>query len=1082
MRLRLLLVLIPLFVAVGVHAQERIVTGKVTSTEEGTPLPGVNVSVKGTSNGTATDAEGNYSIRVAGANSILVFSFIGLKTEEITVGERSVIDIGLALDATQLNEVVVTALGIKREVKSLPFAAQQINSDKLNMTRANNVNDGLAGKVSGIQVRGQAGSALGRNSTIRIRGASSLEDGAPLYVLDGTPVNSQDINPDDIESVNVLKGPAATAMYGQRGDHGVIIMTSKKGTRGAGLGINVTQNTYAEKVYILPRQQNSYAGGAFPDLVKFNWQPGMPDGWKALDGKYYPDYTDDGSWGPRMVGQEYIPWYAWAPGTKYSFKTAKLTPQPNNIRDFYRTGVNSITNVSVSKSQDNYSYRVSYTNQTQTGILPNTNLKKNTFSTQTSIDLGKIFTVAANINYVDQFLHGEFDDGYSNQTSGSFNQWFHRDLNMNILNELSGLKSPEGRFVSWNHFNPDYYVQDSNNDGVINGDLFYRGYYWYGHKTYMENINQNDHRTRLFGDISITAKLSDKISVQGIYQKNQVVSYGETKRPSILPYSFNTELRPTNEPQWDYYGTGQSFAKEDNLQFLVSYNDRLANDKITVSANAGGNLRMEKGTQISANTINGLVVPNLYTLSNSKTSPFAYSNLRSRKEVRSLYARASVGYKDLIFLDGSLRNDWSSALPSSNNSYLYGSLGTSFVFSELTSSALPFLSFGKIRLSAAKVGSDLPAYSTSLLYGLGTTPWNGNVTMTTPNTLIDPHIQPSLSTSYEGGLDLKFFENRIELGVTYYKQIRTKEILSVDVSGASGFTQKLINAGKLESSGIELQLDAHIIKRKSFSWDVSYNMAHNTSKVVSLVPGVDAVAQGNGTLTDAAQTATVYNIAGARWGQLRGFGIKKVNGKPVLDDNGFYVPVQNQNLGSILPAFTGGIQNAFSYKNFNLSVNIDFQKGGKFFSLSDWYGTFSGLTERTARLNDRGVPERTAVADGGGVHVKGVNAAGEAKDHYVEAKLYYQQFANNGIAENSIYDLTYVKLREVNLQYNIPVSRLGSFFKIVRTASVSVVGRNLWMIYSSCKDYDPSIISGTFGENGQLPGTRQLGFQVKLGF
>ena len=1054
-------------------AQERVITGRVSSTEDGSALPGVNVVVKGTINGSVTDADGKYSLSVPSSNASLVFSFIGLSTYEIVVGERTVLDVQLALDVTQLSEVVVTALGIPRDAKSLPYANQQVGADKLNMTRANNITDALAGKVAGIQILGQSGAKLGSNSNIRIRGASSLEDKGPLFVLDGTPVSSQDINPDDIESTNVLKGPAATAIYGQRGDGGVIMLTSKRAKKNAGMGITLNQSVFAEEVYILPRQQNTYAGGAFSDLQKFTYTADMPVEWKPLDGKYYPDYTDDGSWGPKMVGQEYIPWYAYAPGTKYTGKTASLTPQPNNIRDFYGTGKNSITNLSFTKANDDYNIRVSYTNQTQIGIMPNTGLSKNTFSTQFGVTLSKLITIGANLNFVGQTLRGEFDDTYSNQTSGSFNQWFHRDLDMKILNELSGQTSPDGRLVSWNHFNPSSW-------GAL-GDKFYRGYYWYGHKSYLEQIDYTDNRNRFFGDFNMKFNISKEFTVQAFYRKTEVNNSSENRRPSILPYSFQTELRPTGQAQWDSYATSSSFSKEDNIEVLASFNKTFLDGKLSISAFGGGNLRMNSSWNIDNSTNLGLVVPNLYTLQNSKTQPFQYNNLRYKKEVQSLYARGTFGYKDMIYVDWSVRNDWSSALPAAKNSYLYPSVGTSFVFSELTESALPALSFGKLRASYANVGSDLDPYKTSLLYGLGNTQWNGNSTTATPNTLIDPSIQPSLSTSSEIGLDLKFFRNRLGFSTTYYVTDKTKEIIPVSVSGASGFTSKLINAGHIRNSGVEVTVNAIPVKTGSFEWDVTLNVARNTTEILELVPGVDAVVQNGGANADAFATATIYNIVGQKWGQLRGFGTKTIDGQPVLDAAGFYTPIQNQNLGSVLPDFTGGVLNNLSYKNFNLAFNIDFQKGGKFFSLSDWFGTFSGLTERTAQLNDKGVAERTAVADGGGVHVFGVTEAGAPTDKYVEGKLYYQQFVNNGIASNSIYDLTFIKLREVNFGYRIPMEKFG-IGKTIRGASISFVARNLWLIYSPTKDFDASVISNTFGENGQFPGTRSLGFSLKLTF
>jgi TonB-linked SusC/RagA family outer membrane protein len=1065
---------------VSLYAQERTITGRVTATEDGQALPGVNVVLKGTTTGAVTDSDGNYRMVVPSSGGILVFTFIGLKTQEVPINNSTTLDIQMESDATQLGEIVVTALGVKRDVKSLPYAAQTVSTERLSITRPNNINDALAGKVAGVQVRGQSGAALGRNSSIRIRGAGSLTDKAPLYVLDGTPVASEDINPDDIESINVLKGPAATALYGQRGDAGVVLMTSKKSARdAAGIGVNVSQNLFFDKVYVLPRYQNSYAGGAYADLAEFTWENGMPEEWKSLDGKFYHDYTDDGSWGPRMVGQEYIPWYAWIPGTKYTGKTSKLVAQPDNIRDFYETGVNRTTNVSFNAGKENFNVRVAFTNQDIKGIMPNTELKKNTLATNMSFDLSKLITVGTNINYVNQQRIGEFDDGYSNQSSGSFNQWFHRNIDMNIMKELQNVKSPEGRLVSWNHFNPEYYVD--------HGDQFYRGYYWYNHFSYFNLIDYKNNKDRLFGDVNITFKFSDKFKVSGFYRKNQVTTNWEDKRPSILPYSFQTELRPTSQPQWDYYGTGNTFRKEDNLEAMATYSDKVLGDKLTIELMGGGNIRMEKYTENTGNTLDGLVVPDLFTLSNSRRQPFQSSNLRSRKEVRSIYGRGSFGYNDLLFLDVTARNDWSSALPAKNNSYFYPSVGLTFIFSEFLDSVLPAVSFGKLRGSWAQVGSDLDPYLTALTYGVDANQWNGNILTGTPNQSVFANIKPALSASTEAGIDLKFFENKLGISATYYMESKRDEILSVPVSGVSGFTSMLINAGQIDRSGIELQLDATPFQRGGWRWDVTLNAAKNKSEIVELAEGIDAIPQrdANGTIIqDAFATGAVYNAVGENWGQIRGFGIKRnADNVPILNDEGLFVPIQNQYLGSVLPDFTGGLVNMISYKNFLLNFNIDFQKGGKFFSLSDYYGTFSGLTQRTASLNDKGIPVRDAVSDGGGVHVKGVDeTSGEPVEYYVEGKTYYQQFANNGIAEEHVYDLSFVKLREVSFGYQIPVTKLGGLSKVFTAASFSLTGRNLWLISSNVRDFDPSEISNTFGENGQFPGTRSYGFNLKLSF
>jgi TonB-linked SusC/RagA family outer membrane protein len=1068
---------------VELKAQERSISGKVTAVEDGSPLPGVNVVLKGTTSGGVTNENGDYKIAIPSTGGTLVFTFIGLKSKEVEIGNLTTINVQMEQDISQLSEVVVTALNIKQDVKTLSYATQQINADKLTLARANNITDALAGKVAGVQLLSQAGSKLGAASNIRIRGVGSLVDGNPLYVIDGTPLatNQVDINNDDIESVNVLKGPQAVALYGQRGEYGVIVMTTKKAKKGQ-LGIELTNNTMAENVYILPKYQNSYAGGAFPDLKKFSWQAGMPDAWKSLDGKYYPDYEDDSSWGPRMVGQEYIPWYAWAPGTPYTGKTAKLTPQPHNVRDYYRTGVNSITNVAIGKAEENYSVRFSYTKQSQTGISPYTNLGKNTFSTQTSINLAKWLTVGANITYANTHTHGNFDDNYGNQTSGSFSSWFHRDIDMNIMKQLAFTKTPEGRLVSWNHFDPGDFNTSSGN-----GDKFYRGYYWLNHYSYAGLQNYNTDRNNLFGDVNLTINISKKFQAKAFYQKEQFVEVTENSIPTILATSFYTEQRNNG---YDYYGTGYTAQKEDNILGFVTYNDRIANDMLSINVTAGGNIRNERYQNLNANTYTsaGLVIPDLYTLSNTG-GQLNYGNTRLRKQVNSLYASGSFGFKDYLFLSWSARNDWSSALPKAHNSYFYPSLGLGFVFSELLPS-VPVLSYGKLRGNIAQIGSDLRAYGTTFTYGLGTNKWNGNSVSGTPDTKIDPNLKPSLSTNYEFGIDLKFLENRIGLSASYYNNDRKNQILTVPITPSSGYTGLTTNVAESISKGIELAIDATPVRVGGFSWEIAVNAAHNLSKIIKVAPGIAGIQarDANNTPIQSASfggpfTATIFHEAGKQWGQLRGYAIKRdAKGNPIIS-NGQYEADTNHDFGSVLPSFTGGVQNYFTYKNFRLAVNIDFQKGGKYYSMSDMWGGYSGLFARTAGVNDKGNPIRDAVADGGGVHIKGVNDEGAPVDQYVEAKTYFDgTLGGNGIIEKSVFDMSYVKMREVNLSYNIPVAKLGNLSKVFKTASVALIGRNLWLIYAKNRDFDPSVMSITTGENGQLPGTRSFGGSIKLGF
>jgi TonB-linked SusC/RagA family outer membrane protein len=1077
MRKNLLLSFLVFFsVVFAITAQERKITGKVTSSEERSGLPGVSIQIKGTSKGVQTDANGAYTV-MAPEGATLVYSYIGLLTQEVAIGNRSVIDIELANDSRQLNEVVVTALGVKRSEKSLTYASQGIKDENLNTIRQTNLNNAIAGKVAGIQVRSQSAVALGRDASIRIRGAGSLNDKAPLYILDGNPVGSADINLDDVENVNVLKGPAATALYGQRGDAGVILMTTKKGGANKGIGLEINQSTFVDNVYILPKYQNSYAGGASADLIKFAWEAGMPDAWKALDGKYYNEYSDDSSWGPRLVGQDYIPWYAWYPGTEYSYKTTKLLPNPGNIKDFFQQQIATNTNINFSKSGDNFSTRISATAQNQNGMLYNSKGTKYTVAVNNSLNLSPKVTVGLNLNYVDYTIKGQFDDAYSNNSTGSFNSWFHRHLDFAKLKELKDLRSAEGILASWNHNNPG---------AILNSPLdFYGGNYWYNPYTFFERIDNTESRRRLFGDVNLTYALTKDLKISGFARMNNGNGLIESKTPNILQNSATqTGLKAA-------YGTGQYYGNftnniwkpnETNFELQANYNKRF-NDVISLDAMAGANLRKDVFRVVGASTVDGLVVPDYFALSNS-VSTVSTNQFRSKKEVRSVYGSANLGYKDFLYLQASIRNDKSSALPLNANSYTYPSVGASIVFSEFLRTKLPALSYGKVRASWAQVGSDLDPYLLALNYSLDGDKFDGNALMNTPNALPDANIKPALSSSYEFGIDLKFLKDRYGVSATYYNEDKVDEIINVPIAGASGYTSKLINAGKLNRHGLELSFNATPVKSKNFTWNSILNWAKNTSTVDALAEGVDAIiARGadnnlaQGAFSGTSGASTVHQV-GQKWGQIRGGGFTYKDGVKVVSEDGIYVANPNQYLGSVLPDFTGGFVNTFDYKAFTLNANIEFSKGGKYYSLSDAWGSFSGLLARTAELNDKGNPLRDPVADGGGVHVVGVTIEGKAVDKYVDAQTYFHQFRTNRIAEEHVYDMSFVKVREVSLGYKIPVKAV----KFINRATVSLVARNPWLVYAKNRDFDPSEISNIYGENGQFPGTRSYGVNVKLGF
>ncbi|MGX5817818.1 SusC/RagA family TonB-linked outer membrane protein [Chitinophaga lutea] len=1067
MKKAFLMLAMPMVTVSMAFAQQRQVTGKVAG-DDGAPVAFATIQIKGTTTGTTTDHNGHFKLNVNGNNVVLIVRSVGYALREVPVGSQSSVDVTLETDNKSLQEVVVTALGIKRSQKSVSYAVQQINADQLTKTRETNINTALAGKIAGVQIQGQSGAKIGQGAVIRLRGAGSLVDKNPLFVLDGTPINPDDINMDDVESVSVLKGPNATALYGQRADAGVVVITSKKGVKKAGIGITVNQTTTFDRVFLLPDYQNTYAGGGVGDLLTFKWEPGMPDEWKVMDGKQYHDYSDDASWGPKMEGQDYLPWYAWYPGADFG-KTAKLVPQKDNVKDFYNTGLSYNNNVSFSKAGEDYNLRVSFTNLQRSGVMPGSNLDKNTVSTQNSLNLGKHFTVGSNIYYVTERLDGQYDDGYSNNSTGSFNQWFHRDLDMKKLKSLRSLRSPQGVLATWNHLNPDSFDPDHPSD-------FYGANFWYNPFSYFDNIDFFTRRNRLLGDVNLTFKVNEHLKVQGFFRRNELSTNKEEKTKYAVEYgAYQTGVKQR-------YATNQTWAREDNYEGLLTYSNSFF-DGLSVDMNLGGNIRKEQSSLIEANTNEGLVVPDLFSLSNSRT-PISYGNRRYNKTVRSAYARGTLGWKDIYFLDASIRNDISSALPKDNNSYWYPSLGASIVFSEYLKQSFPALDFAKLRGSWAQVGSDLDPYMLDLIYGLATSQFDGNSIMRTPNDLPNSGIMPSLSSAFEAGLDVRFFGGRLGGSFTYYKEDKRNEILTVNISNATGYNTQTINAGSVVRDGIEVQLTGKPIATGNFTWESTLNFAKSKSFVKKLTPELKAYTMPN---TDRAgarpsfNAVTVLHVEGEEWGQLRGNGIKRINGQPVLNANGTFVRENNLDFGSVLPDFTGGFFNTFDYKDFSLSLVLDFQKGGKYFSLSDFWGSFSGLYSKTAGVNDKGNPVRDDPADGGGVTVEGVDAEGKPVKKYVDAQLYWHQFRTNGnMAEMSLFDASFVKLREVSLGYNVPVRKWGS--KVFQTANVSVVARNVWMIYADEKGFDPSELMGRFGENGQMPGVRSIGINLKLGF
>lgn len=1058
-----------MLVSTFAFAQNRTITGTVVD-ENGTPIPGATVQLKGTREGIAADNSGSFRI-AAKTGDVLLVSGAGLELTEFKVGAESNIRIQAKRLVAAGTEVVVSSgYGIKKTLRNVSTNAQVVTSEQLNTIRQTNLNNALAGKVSGIQVRSQSSAKLGSTGSVRLRGESGFGGGqGVIYVVDGTILpNPNDINLDDIEDVTVLQGPSAAAIFGPQGAGGAIVMTLKKAKKGQkGIGVDVNLGVQNDKVYILPNYQNSYAGGGASDLILYKWQPGHPDSWKRLDGKYYHDYSDDASWGPRMVGQEYIPWYSWYDGHKYAGTTAKLLPQPNNARDFYNTGVTLNNSVSVSKATDNANIRMSFGNIDQKGLIPQSSLKKNTFNLIASVDITPKLTASVNFNYVTQIVKGEFDDGYSNQSTGSFNQWFHRNLDMGIIRELKDLRTPSGIWASWNHNNPTAY-------DPANTRNFYAGNYWYSFYKWFDLVKPVTNTDRYFGDIALSYKINDNLRVKATYRKQNNNVWSESKYYSDLNES-GTQTTGNCAECRGYYGTSTSISNRTNMELLISYTKKIKD--FNIGLNGGTDIMRSLGKGNSANTVDGLTVPNLFTIGNSKTQPATIGNSRSDYRYSALYITGNVGYKNYLSADFTVRQDWMSDLPPAKSFIVSKSAGLSFIFSDLLK--WQPLSFGKLRASIGQIPTGIGTYVyPGMAYGVGSVQWTGNLLMSTPDQIVDPNIRGSVTTQKEFGLDVRFLKNRVGASLTYWTGDDKDFPTSIAVNGTSGYSSYRTNAGLITKRGFNIQAMGRPVWGKNLKWELNATwgiLAEN--KVVSISPETKRI-----TIEGMWGGGAPYMVhqEGYDWGQMFGNGIKRINGQPVLDANGFYVTDPNVFYGSVLPKHTGGVQTQLEFKGFVLNANADWQIGGKFFSLSDMWGSYSGLTARTAVVNDKGNPIRDAVADGGGVHVFGVDANGNKKDMYVEAQEYFHNLYGNKAYDPYVYDLTFVKLREVSLGYTLPIKKWGVNW--AQRAVLSVVARNPILIYAKTNDFDPSEISNISGEAGNMPGTRGLGANLKISF
>ncbi len=1051
-------------------AQMRELTGQVTA-EDGSALPGVNISLKNTTKGSTTNDKGQYAVSVEPGNT-LVFSFIGFKSKEAQVGNQTRLDITLTSDETQLQEIVVTSLGIAREKKALGYAVQEIKADKLTLARDPNIGNALAGKIAGVQVLGQSAAKFGTPS-IRIRGINSLAGSDPLYVVDGTPTDISMVNMDDVESLTVLKGPSATALYGNRASAGVVVVTTKRGKSGE-TSLTLNHSMTIDQVSLLPKYQNEYGGGYKQDWETFKFDPKIhPAAWAPFEGQRILDYSADESWGPKIDGSMHRSAFSWQPGDGFG-KETPYTAHPDNVRDFFEKPVSYNSNLAFSKAGDGYSSRISYTHIVNNGIIPNSRQTRDYISAKTAITFAKKLTAELNISYTGTKTDNTPADRYGssggtgsgtnlfstnnstlngyNQTTGSCNKWFQRQLD---IKDLKNYKNPDGTFRSWN----------------IGSPTDARPKYWDSPYTQAYENTNLSHLQRIFGDAGLNYQVTDYLKITGKFRRDYG-SYFQSGRVA------SGTLNAGGLGAYSYL-TGS--ASENNYESLITFDKTL--NKISVLINAGGNIRYNRVEGSLQATNGGLSTPGYYNINGSKDRPLS-ANYLLEKKVRSLFGNISLGYADLLFIEGSLRKDWSSTLPVANNAYLYPSVSTSIVFSELLP-ANSFLTFGKLRAGYAQVGTDLSAYQTALTYAVGTV-YGPSPSMGLPFILPNSSLNPGMSSSYEGGIDLQFFNKRLGLEFTAYKNDNSNQIIPLAVASTSGYNNAIVNAGLITTSGLELHISAQPVKTEAFLWEFDINADRNRSKVVSLTE------QSNNYRLDGPQwrALTLNARVGEDWGMLEGVGIKKdVNGKKIVysptPENikagkaGLYVKENNVNLGNVLPKFKGGIINAFEYKGLTLQASTDFVVGGKFFSVTRMFNAGSGLAAETAGNNELGNPKRDDPTKGGGMLLDAVTEDGQPNTYRVDTQNLYENwlFALN---EQWIYDKTYVKLREVSLGYKIPKRYLG---KYVKSASVSLIGRNLLLIYSAIGGgIDISETETLWYEGGQLPPVRSVGATLRVGF
>ncbi|WP_439128137.1 SusC/RagA family TonB-linked outer membrane protein [Polaribacter sp.] len=1042
------------------------ISGVITDKNSGQKIPYVSIS-SSTKNGTTSDIDGTYSIEVLNENKILTFSYLGYKTQKIKVGKQTIINVQLEEIETNLDEIVVTALGVNRKTKELGYVVQEIKAKDVTEVKTVNFLDNLSGKLAGVTIS-QGATGVGSSSKITIRGEASFSNNNPLFVVDGTPINNNsilnftneaaagfqeidfgngamEVNPDDIESVTVLKGPSAAALYGTRASNGVIVIKTKDGKKKKGLGISINSTVTLDSAFRLPDFQNEYGqgnsgqfayvdglGGGTNDLISYSWGPKLDAG-NLIPQFDSPVTLADGT----VVRGADTSLYSGIPITPTLFQS-----NPDNLKDFYQTGVTTINNVAINDSFERGSYRLSFTDLDSESIIPGVNLERKTVALKLNFNPTEKTKITSSINYVNSGSDNRPSNGYGSENANySLVAWGPRSLNINSLRNYwqPGLEGVQQYSFNYTYFDNPFF-------------------------TLNENTNSFK-RDRVFGNIALNHKFTDNLSIS----LRSGMDYSSERRQFKRNFSSNRFKNGA-------YAEHDVFYREINTDFLLNYNNTFGD--FSFDASFGGN-RLDQTASTKQTQTTNLAQPGIFSLNNA-ASPLEVFQFESKKRINSLYGIAKFGYKDYLFVDITGRNDWSSALATpfsaDGTSFFYPSVSTSFILSNFTE--LPEnISFAKLRASVAQVGNDTNPYQTSGAF-VSQTPFNGQPTFSNQDFIPNANLKPESTTSYEFGADVRFFKDRLNIDFTYYNNTTKDQIISLPIPISSGYNQQVVNGGEVNTTGVEIILGGTPIRTKNFTWNTTFNFASNKSIIKNLPQDEGRLTLAYSRIYDSANQTVWFQVEeGGQIGDMYGTGYQKNdNGEFLLDDNGRYIANNNLiKIGNYNPDFTLGWNNRFKYKNWNASFLFDWRQGGEIVSRTRALGNVGGQLAETANREVDIVPQ--------GVNIN----TGLPNTVAVSPESYYRQFYDRNHEENNVYDASFLKLRQFSVGYTLNFNPGFMGLKEESTMNLSLIGNNFFVITEN-PHFDPEqlavqgngFVSGV--EDMSYATSRSIGFKVGFNF